>query len=215
MKNTIISLFLILLVSCSLLGLSLLFTDREVPEEKEVSEETSGDEEEEPIELSSVKFKKLKKCTAESAEEYTEFNDLLVLYSVTFGFEKIRMYVQISDVDQSFTDLQLVFNVGSETEVYTVKTVFPGSNYEILIPRHGATEFQLVDAKWSNNEKHCESKEFGFPIVLRGTNTLKTFASKSILVADDFGNIINEIDTKFGGTYVLNQGASYYLEVID
>lgn len=219
MRNFIISLALILIVCFSMLGISLLLLtdpDKDNVSQDFVEEGTEYEDEEDDvtIALDSIEFTKLKKCTVETADDYVEGNALITIFDVSFKFKKISMIVQIGDLDRSFSNLKLTFKLNGKEEYYTIKSVFPGSQYEIIIPKHDATSFQLIEAVWDDIPKEmARHKEFGFPIILKGTTTLKTYIGKSILIMDDFGTIINEIDTKFGGTFVLNQCASYYVEV--
>ena len=143
---------------------------------------------------------------------------LLTIYDVYETPNLFRVYLTIGDVASAFSDLKLAFRVSGKTENVTIRAVFPNMSYEILFNRHGSDGFDLIGATWDDSEVPIlgSRKEFGGFVRLIGMNTLKYFAvNKNILVFDSRGCVINDLHLHGIGSTVLNQGASYYCEVIE
>lgn len=177
---------------------------------------TEDVEEEEATPLDTIEWEKLSKCKEDEAFDWQDGNDFLYVFKVTFGFEKICILFQTRSFDRSVSNLRLKFALDDDkSSEYVLPYVFPGTDYEILIERKQSMSMQLVEASWDDTQVSLsESKEFGFPIWLKGVSTLKYFSHKSIVIRDKYGCIINELDLDGHGTIVLNQGAAYYQEVI-
>lgn len=173
-----------------------------------------GDAGEEPLSWNNVVFTALPVCKKD--EDYTDGNDVLSVYDVYWGSNKVSMTIALNNFNHGISNVLFTFKGRSLTTKMRLPECLPGIGYRITISWKD-NEFCLYDCTWSGSSsiRLSDAEEFGGSVVLLGPNTIryKCLHSRVIYVLDQTDTVIERLVLHGIGEKKIRFGARKYEEV--